>query len=68
MPAGWKSCVKRSTNVEGLSLDAAQSRPFEGLYGFIRHHLTMVNAVVLFASTLVAAIDFLSPKDRKSVV
>jgi hypothetical protein len=45
-----------------LSLDAAQSRPFEGLYGFIRHHLTMVNAVVLFASTIVAAIDFLSPK------
>ena len=43
-------------------MDAAQPRPFEGLYGFIRHHLTMVNAVVLFASTLVAAIDFLSPK------
>lgn len=43
-------------------MDAAQLRPFEGLYGFIRHHLTMVNAVVLFASTLVAAIDFLSPK------
>lgn len=43
-------------------MDAAQSRPFEGLYGFIRHHLTMVNAVVLFASTIVAAIDFLSPK------
>lgn len=44
-------------------MDAAQSRPFEGLYGFIRHHLTMVNAVVLFASTIVAAIDFLiTPK------
>lgn len=43
-------------------MDAAQSRPFDGLYGFIRHHLTAVNAVVLFASTLVAAIDFLSPK------
>lgn len=43
-------------------MDAAQPRPFDGLYGFIRHHLTAVNAVVLFASTLVAAIDFLSPK------
>jgi hypothetical protein len=43
-------------------MDAAQARPLEGLYGFIRHHLTMVNAVVLFASTLVASIDFLSPK------
>lgn len=44
-------------------MDAAQSRPFEGLYGFIRHHLTAVNAVVLFASTIVAAIDFLiTPK------
>lgn len=45
-----------------MGVDAAQSKPFEGLYGFIRHHLTMVNAVVLFASTIVAAIDFLSPK------
>lgn len=43
-------------------MDAAQPRPFEGLYGFIRDHLSMVNGVVLFASTLVAAIDFLSPK------
>lgn len=43
-------------------MDTAQPRPFEGLYGFIRHHLTAVNAVVLFASTIVAAIDFLSPK------
>lgn len=44
-------------------MDAAQPRPFEGLYGFIRHHLTMVNAVVLFASTIVAAMDFLiTPK------
>jgi len=49
-------------SVEGLNVEATQARPFEGLYGFIRHHLTMVNAVVLFASTLVAAIDFLSPK------
>lgn len=36
-------------------------KPLEGLYGFIRQHLTMVNAVVLFASTLVGLIDFLSP-------
>ena len=44
-------------------MDTAQPRPFEGLYGFIRHHLTAVNAVVLFASTIVAAIDFLiTPK------
>ncbi len=43
-------------------MDAAQPRPFEDLYGFIRNHLLVVNAVVLFASTLVAAIDFLSPK------
>lgn len=43
-------------------MDAVQPRPFEGLYGFIRDHLSMVNGVVLFASTLVAAIDFLSPK------
>lgn len=43
-------------------MDAVQPRPFEGLYGFIRDHLSMVNGVVLFSSTLVAAIDFLSPK------
>ena len=44
-------------------MDTTQSRPFDSLYGFIRHHLTMVNAVVLFASTIVAAIDFLiTPK------
>jgi hypothetical protein len=43
--------------------EAGQPKPFEGLYGFIRHHLTFVNAVVLFASTMVAAIDFLiTPK------
>lgn len=43
-------------------MDVVQPRPFEGLYGFIRNHLSMVNGVVLFASTLVATIDFLSPK------
>lgn len=34
----------------------------EGLHGFIRQHLSSVNAVVLFATTLVAVLDFLSPK------
>lgn len=44
-------------------MEAAHAKPFEGLYGFIRNHLTFVNAVVLFATTVVSAIDFLlTPK------
>ena len=36
--------------------------PFEGLYGFVRGHLLIVNNVVLACGTLVGALDFLAPR------
>ena len=54
--------MTNSNKEAGITLDAMKQKPFDGLYDFIRNHLTMVNAVVLFASTIVATIDFLSPK------
>lgn len=36
--------------------------PFEGLYAFVRSHLTIVNNVLLACGTLVGALDFLAPK------
>lgn len=36
--------------------------PLEGLYGFAKAHLLVINAVVLASGTLVSALDFLAPK------
>ena len=36
--------------------------PFEGLYGFARAHLLVINAVVLASTTVVSLLDFLAPK------
>ena len=52
----------------------APGHPFEGLYGFVRGHLLIINNVVLACGTLVGALDFLAPRlsllprllDRKS--
>ena len=40
----------------------ASGHPFEGLYGFVRGHLLIVNNVVLACGTLVGALDFLAPR------
>ena len=40
----------------------ASAHPFEGLYGFIRGHLLIVNNVVLACSTVVGALDFMAPR------
>lgn len=40
----------------------ATGHPFEGLYGFVRGHLLIVNNVVLACGTLVGALDFLAPR------
>ena len=40
----------------------APGHPFEGLYGFVRGHLLIVNNVVLACGTLVGALDFLAPR------
>jgi len=41
---------------------AARPNPLDGLYGFVRGHLLIVNNVVVAAGTLVAALDFLAPR------
>lgn len=40
----------------------ASGHPFEGLYGFVRGHLLIVNNVVLACGTLVGALDFMAPR------
>lgn len=41
---------------------AAKPSPVEGLYAFVRGHLTPANQVVAASCTLVAFIDFMSPR------
>lgn len=41
---------------------AAKPSPVEGLYAFVRGHLTPANQVVAGSATLVAFIDFMSPR------
>lgn len=41
---------------------AARPSPVEGLYGFVRGHLTPINQVVAGSATLVGLLDFLSPR------
>ena len=41
---------------------AARPNPLDGLYGFVRGHLLIVNNVVVAAGTLVGALDFLAPR------
>lgn len=36
--------------------------PFEGLYGFVREHLAIVNSMVVACGTLVGALDFMAPR------
>lgn len=48
-------------------MDAADSRggsgePLAGLYGFVKTHLVVVNAVVVASASFVGAMDFLAPK------
>lgn len=40
----------------------ARPAPFEGLYGFVKTHLVVVNAVVVASGTVVGALDFLAPR------
>lgn len=40
----------------------SSGHPFEGLYGFVRGHLLIVNNVVLACCTLVGALDFMAPR------
>lgn len=39
----------------------AVANPFDGLYGFVRAHLMIVNNVILASITLVSVLDFLAP-------
>ena len=41
---------------------ASRAPPLSGLYGFVREHLVVANNVVLASGTLVAALDFMSPR------
>lgn len=41
---------------------AASATPLNGVYGFARAHLLVINAVVLASGTLVSVLDFLAPK------
>lgn len=40
----------------------AAGGPLAGLYGFVKTHLVVVNAVVVASASFVAAMDFLAPK------
>lgn len=41
---------------------AATPNPAEGLYAFVRAHLTVANQIVAGSATLVALLDFMSPR------
>lgn len=41
---------------------AQDGHALEGLYGFVKAHLLVINAVVLASSTLVGMLDFLAPR------
>lgn len=47
--------------MEALDSRAA-GEPLAGLYGFVKTHLVVVNAVVVASASFVAAMDFLAPK------
>jgi hypothetical protein len=46
----------------GAGAGAAPPNPLDGLYGFVRNHLAIVNALVLASGTVVGALDFLAPR------
>ena len=39
-----------------------QATPLEGLYGFVRNHLAVVNGIVMASTTTVGVLDFLAPR------
>lgn len=39
-----------------------QVTPLEGLYGFVRNHLAVVNGIVMASTTTVGVLDFLAPR------
>lgn len=39
-----------------------QATPLEGLYGFVRNHLAVVNGIVMASTTGVGVLDFLAPR------
>lgn len=45
-----------------LESGGAASEPLAGLYGFVKTHLVVVNAVVVASASFVGAMDFLAPK------
>ncbi len=53
-----------SRSEQAGSVDEAKpaANPVEGLYAFVRGHLTPINQVVAGSATLVALLDFMSPR------
>lgn len=45
-----------------IESSGAAGEPLAGLYGFVKTHLVVVNAVVVASASFVAAMDFLAPK------
>ena len=47
---------------------SAAVKPFAGLYGFVKEHLLIVNAVVIFSTFVVAVLDFLLPVIKPALI